>query len=825
MNGTTDVVDLSSINSDFASGDTLIIRKSTSDGAKILNPSEYDVALTGGTLQTYESASGLKPDDIIVDGDELVSPTTCPAPEEVVPGHVVDTVAIKVFDYAWNGSAKMAVERFIGTGLLTEYPLSYQPNSSFALIVKMNGTLLSNGIHYYVDYTNNKLIFTTPPVMGADIVVFNIGFSGLAVIKMDSFVSKGTETLYDTFTPWIEPLSMLVYVDGMVWDATVKQTPGDTIGIQFGTAPMPDQLVTYIITNSSEHEVACTKLERFAADGRPSTDYYPLQYIVGDGHPAEAKMIVRVDQKILTGPDVVYFTVKGNKYTYALDPTRFPPYSVNVSDVTVCIGEVVLAAGSDYVVELNGVNVKLSKGIASQYAGRELLVVISTNSEYSYRLLKGGPTIQFPVVYNRAVIEVLSSYNHVAFDMHRTEIRMSTPMTRTGDTPVYYTYQNMLSGVIRLDRAILNEDYVWIIKNGVLLIPSKDFILNSDRMTVQLVNSIARSDKVTIITFGNNLLSSNLAYMQFKDMLNRTHYKRLNHEKQTTLAKALRINDLTIEVTDASHFDIPNPSLNMPGVLDICGERIEYFIINGNVLGQLRRGTLGTGARSIYPAGATVQEIGPSETLPYSDDISILQVPFTGDNLIRLDYIPQKADTSWSYRGDIPAEYGQCDEIEVFVGGYDIFGEWAANTMYEVGMIVRVGMYLYRNAIRHRSMNTFFDNVTTYNEDGTESNTNVPYTTVWKYFIGNVRLNKRPFVVHNINISSTNAGNVSFPADFAVDGVTNAVRLTHPLKVGTYVTIIRRKGSAWDTMGDIRADHSPVAAFLQNAPGALYSTL
>lgn len=825
MDGENNSIDLSTMNSDFSIGDTIIIRESTNDGAALLSSREYDMALSGGTLQTYESASGLLADDIIIDGDGLVSPTTCPAPEEVVPGHVVDSVAIKVYDYAWNGSARMVIDRFIGDGVTVNYTLSHRPNSTQAIIVKLNSTVLSNGVNYTIDYRNIEVILGIPPSTGSEITIFSIGCSGMAVISNSMYVSNGIVEVYDTLTPWIAVLSLSVYVDGNMVDVVPIRTANDTIGIQFVETPAMGAIVAYIITHSEEQKVSYTKVERFTADGRSSSQPYPLLNVVGDGGPVESKMLVRVGQSFLQGPEVEYFTIKSNKFTYALNPARVAPYSVNVLDVVVYVGDVVLTSAVDYIVELSGVNIKLVKNVAALYSGKELSVAITTNSGYFYNNSASGPTIRFPTTYNGTVVEVMSSYNHMAFNMHRTEVKMATVMARSADTPIYYTYQNLLSGVIKLDRLVADEQYIWVIKNGTLLIPSEEFILNGDRSSIQLLGPILQTDKLSIITFGNNLLSINLAYMQFKDMLNRTHFKRLNSLKQTRLTRALRINDLTIEVDDATYFDVPNPDLNIPGVLEISGERIEFFIMNGNVLGQLRRGTLGTGARSIYPAGSSVQEIGPSESLPYADDTTIIQIPYTGSKLLEVDFIPTKSSNTWSYRGDIPAEYGQCNDIEVFVGGYDIAGPWKSGTMYEIDDIVQVGIYLYRNAIRHRSEKSFFDPVTTYNTDGTIRDTSVPYTTVWKYFIGNIRLKKCPYTVHNINISDTTVGDVPFSADFAVDGVSNHIRLTNSLKLGTYVTIIRRSGVAWGTIGDIREDNGRVAEFLRSVPGALYSTL
>ena len=119
-----------------SAGDQFILRKSTSDGSIAPLDKDYDTALTGGDL-AYSTATGLAADDIIVDGDGFVTPMTSSAPEEVVPGQVVDAVAIKVYDRPLTASANIKVDNYHGDGVTTEFSISQLPNSKQAVIVKI----------------------------------------------------------------------------------------------------------------------------------------------------------------------------------------------------------------------------------------------------------------------------------------------------------------------------------------------------------------------------------------------------------------------------------------------------------------------------------------------------------------------------------------------------------------------------------------------------------------------------------------------------------------------------------------------------------------
>ena len=107
-----------------------------------------------------------------------------------------------------------------------------------------------------------------------------------------------------------------------------------------------------------------------------------------------------------------------------------------------------------------------------------------------------------------------------------------------------------------------------------------------------------------------------MSYRIFKDMNDNYTFLRLDSSATTTLAANLAITDEFIYVTDASKLPEPAPAGAQPGVIFINGERIVYYFKDNatNKLGQLRRGTAGSGAKPHY-IGDVVVDGSQSQTI------------------------------------------------------------------------------------------------------------------------------------------------------------------------------------------------------------------
>ena len=737
-------------------GDRIIFRQETSDGSYGNYADEYDTAITGGDL-AYQTATGLAPDDIILDGDGLITPESSHAPEEIVPGHIADALAIKVYHRPSGGCPKIIFANHLGDGITTTFKIGQFPTDSNSLFVKVNNELFDLTTNYTIDGTRNAIVFNTAPAFGDKITVLSIGFNAEEVLDLDYFVSDGVATEYLTKAPWLPNLGSTVLVDGEVLsyvlfstDENYTDVTGQTwrsrVGIRFQNPPPANALINFIISNGEITQTASIiRTEYITADG--TADSYELTNPVGVNAPLEQNVIALIGstQEILKPPSANYFTVENNNLVYPLKDYKYKNIGLNSTDIQVYKDSTLLRLGAEYGVEFdyspaaysileptlqnvgglnyqvgdvldavggtlafggNAAKVQVTQVTAvgtirrveildnGQYSivpeapieligghgtgatlivefeliadpanitvnlapteyteGSKLTVIVNKTADY---FIDNG-NIVFSTIYPAdTVIEVITAYNHNILGIERTVDVLIPTIEVTPNTPEYYELSAKLGGSFKLRSTVISGEYVWIVKNGQLMMHGVDYVLEEDFITIKLKDHLYAGDTIQVFAFTNVVVHESFGYMQFKDMLNRVHYKRLNAAKTTVLARALTQLDTEIVVADADVLDTPAPSKNVPGIIEISGERIEYFTKVGSVLGQLRRGTLGTSIPEVHAINSRIQNLGASETIPYKDKFVTTRysIEINDDGVISLPYIPSVND------------------MEVFVGGY-----------------------------------------------------------------------------------------------------------------------------------------------------------
>ena len=222
----------------------------------------------------------------------------------------------------------------------------------------------------------------------------------------------------------------------------------------------------------------------------------------------------------------------------------------------------------------------------------------------------------------------------------------------------------------QLSRTPISVSYVWVYKNGERLTQDQDYYVSLPRAVVYLNVDSTEDDDIKVISFSRGIFRLPSAYEIHKDMLNIYHYNRFA-KGEVTLAQELNYYDLSIVVNDASNLTDPISTRNVPGIIWISGERIEYMSKVGNTLSQLRRGTQGTPIGEIYAVGTPVADVGYKEVIPYNETQDRFDFYSDGSTLLigPLEFVPTQGTRSTWFRDTIPTTYGPCDTLEVFAGG------------------------------------------------------------------------------------------------------------------------------------------------------------
>jgi hypothetical protein len=636
---------------DINEGDTIIFRKATSDGSYTPLPNEYDTQLTGGNL-AYTTATGFAADDINVDGDGFVTPNTSYAPEEVVPGQLFDTVAIKVFQLPTSGAARLMFKNYVCDGVNTNFAFGQIPQSNTAVLVKLDNVILKESVDYTVDWPNLQIVMTVAPANKKVINIITFGSASPYLLDTNYFVSDGSTTEYITNAPWLETLGNIVLVDGAAvpydlfkTDATYEKP--SCAGIRLGSAPAEGSVITYMITSDGNSTASVVKSQSLLTDG--STKVFTLTNPPGVSLPNENNVLVKVGGTILApGSNSEYFTLTDLNLEYNLTLYKSEPYSIDPVNTKVYLDGVELSIGTDFVFDISVPSVQLNVDLYKD--GGTLIVTNFAGSAYTI----ANNQIVFanaPVDYTVTPVEIITFYNHNVEEVVRTRETVSTSGSLTVGTYDYFRFMHLSGGDLKLSGPVREDDQIWIVKNSYLLSHSIDFYLDETRQSIVLSTPLTSTDVLDVILFSGPQVSAGYGYMQFKDMLNRVHYKRINKNKTTRLAQDLAQFDKDIIVQDGTVLSEPG---TMPGIIEINGERIEYFAKSGNTLSRLRRGTLGTGTPELHVANTYVIDLGPTETIPYNDTQHVDKLISDGSSTtFGLRYIPESVN-----------------EIEVFVQGY-----------------------------------------------------------------------------------------------------------------------------------------------------------
>jgi hypothetical protein len=325
--------------------------------------------------------------------------------------------------------------------------------------------------------------------------------------------------------------------------------------------------------------------------------------------------------------------------------------------------------------------------------------------------------------------------------------------------------------------------------DGAPLIAGYDYELLEDMRTVQFSEwtGITLVTEVTISVVNSPFRSNMIVgYNISNDIFGRNSYNRITDFYSTRLTKELSLTDTEIHVADSTRLIPPNPRRNIPGVVFVDGERIEFFSRANNVLSDLRRSTMGTGPASFSEIGTLLLDRTPQQRMPYVDIVKV-----------------QKHITTSTANNFV---------LNTVTGN---------NNTYTVK--ISTSSYVINTGTLFESTGT---GMTLANIGGLSNQLTVKY--------GGRVLRKNTGTVHNPNLSyDSSAESVyTIPPEFTVSynqGTGNyEVNITvDDFRIGTRIDIEQRTGTVWQTPGDsILIADTIQAEFLRakttNLPDAYY---
>ena len=882
----------------------ITVRRSTSDGSLAPGQDSFDTALQGGDL-AYTTALGIKAEEINVDGDGFVTPTTSKGPEETIPGQVLDTLDITVYERPVSGSSLMQSHIFKGDGTTTVFNLREKPISYESVIVKVNYAVVYGKTNYRIDFDNNQIAFYEAPAVGDNVVVMTMGISGENILDYDEFIADGTTQEFLTNIKFTNTIKAYVTVNGdslayeLIESDDSYEVPGNCV-LRFVQPPEANRLIQYGLFDNDIQSFSQVTIDEITADG--SSTSYELSKAPFSQDPSQFYTIVTVgndsNMKVLNAGYSEVFTVEENVLEYKMKVWQTPVGSLSGTRLKVFLNDVEIRFLQDWTFEgassfnpnitpeaQPGSTVILNRGFAA--VGDKLKVYVMDDGDYRFGYWteddefvdttgtdSATSIIHFDNTYEAGeLIRVYQFSNHDGQGIEREHYDVVQRTEMTYQSKGYYDYRQLKKGLIKLRDQAVGVDYVWVALNGRWLTPTADYILLDNKQYIEFTSKVDDGDSIEIIHFSNPPISNKFGWRQFKDMLNRTHYKRLAKEDQYVLEQPLNWYDRSITVVNKiGNLPSPDPKSNIPGVIFIDGERIEFFRKEENVLKQLRRGTLGTGVKDLHTAGTSFYNQSADSTIPYSDteenvvalsgqyqDMSItypndsiemsvtsIAYNFNNNTVFPLGGQVATVDGEGFRLGvkvlvqdkECATDYVSATQLTfttpaMDVGSYDlvIINPIETEPVYRPSSTLVVPKYLPYVQI----LLPYAPKPVTYWPDGSVKvqnpavlnewyttdfdNGGIPSETYWEaldieVFANGRRLRKNPIEVYSVDEGQYSPdGDIYLEAEYAVNKNVGAyVRLTTPPQPNTVLTIVRKQGLIWNEItNETTGDYKPLA--------------
>ena len=890
------------------------------EGNFIPSNQNFDVALSGGTPTKINedgtggdfdvlSATGISAGEIIIDGDEFVTPATSAGPEELVPGQLGDVLDIRMYQIQTEGVGVIEIISYILDGETEEFELIDFPIDSDNILVKIDGIIIERN-EYTVDPKKQLIKMKNSGIRGQRLTIISMGVNGSSLIDFGSTDSDGSMSV-QTDIKWQEIYFSLITINGNVVDRSLYSIDNNDgrFEIQFVDAPKIGELIQYAFYDSEVQSfsqiIADNTFDNSSGQNiyhKFDTKYIPVPF---NKQPISHNILVKVDNRLLSpGYSVRYQASDAREY--AIERWQFDSqYEIKKSEIMVFVnGE--LINESDFFFDTSKFSIVFTRSEIAD-PGSEIEIYILKNSEYftfSTKIiidkdLRGSISAKDKILvisddnqeFEFTVVEITQDYliverfdrnlielklnsskftfngipanildvtyvlgegitfveppqdfekvtiyqfsNHDINDFSRKEYEVVSRVRIDPTTPDYFKRNFLSAGIFDLKYPSINANYVWIIKNGKLLTSGVDYILEN-QTRICLLQRPEENDKFDFLQFRNtDSVIPRFGYRQFKDILGRTHFKRLNQENSYVLAEDLKYYDVSIKLDSTTGIERPNRKKNIPGVLFIDGERIEYFQIKGNTLLQLRRGTLGTSIKETHAAGTRAFGQGARETIRYRDEVitktsnsSLIKVFKNDDIILNSDNsleLPDYSAAGFKFASiEITGLFTNTDGIQVRRIArvpYEVFvteeNNIAVRFFEDLPMLPEIkimlttkwidpGFSIAQSLINYSTVNSIME---------------IQPVDLFDVFISGQRLRKNTLTQFTPSIDQDSPeADTKIEADFEVDLETNKIILRDFPPEDTRIEVVRKIGKTWNESSKrLSLSRNQISNFLRNA--------
>jgi hypothetical protein len=501
---------------------------------------------------------------------------------------------------------------------------------------------------------------------------------------VDNISSVGTLVTVTTVYPHFLAVGDIVRISGATpdqYNGTFNVTSVLTTAFNYTAASAPTaSLASGSIVVQPNTPISFNKINEEIKLISASTQTVSLSYPPGSWEPYSDKVIVEVsasitstDRRRLIPPYVSNYYKQNNNLTYYIDNridngiTLTYLYSLTPTNIFVYVNGTLIRRGYDYTIDLANWQITLTPNLypdgvyisitTDRYGvGNQFDYIISGNILAFYDSL--GPSSR-----SNTNLKITSFKNHDKLFMNNE------------------VFQSNGLNLYQLEYPAQDENYVWVYLDGVPLVHRYDFDILADAKTLRFAEHVVTSaTSVIMVTSIKNpeYLNKVYGYRIFKDFVERDHFKRLSRANTTFLLDNLKYYDTKVKIFDANVLSPPNFNKNIPGVVLIDRERIEFFNQDFDQLQDLRRGTLGTSPAFYVDEGTKVIDQGIMQTIPYYESTyfystitttaSTYTIPFYKGNATAYS-MPYYQNTSGITLNTSTA-VSPTDQVNVSFGGY-----------------------------------------------------------------------------------------------------------------------------------------------------------